>query len=120
MSEHGRHDLKIKRCPSGGFGNNPLWISACPFSTRRRLQTGAAGAQAPARANTAAPTNTARSNRESGLRLEISEDESGQELVYRFVDARTGEVVREWDAGEFGKLREYARAQNIHLLDTKA
>ena len=56
---------------------------------------------------------------ESTLRLEITEGENGEELIYRFIDARTGEVVREWDAGEFGKLRDYARSRNIHLLDTK-
>lgn len=56
---------------------------------------------------------------ETGLRLEVSGDESGGEVVYRFVDAQTGAVVREWDAGEFGKLREYMRARKIHLLDKK-
>lgn len=55
----------------------------------------------------------------AGLRLEISEDEGGNEVIYRFVDAQTGDLVREWDAGEFGKLREYMRAKKIHLLDKK-
>lgn len=56
---------------------------------------------------------------ESSLRLEITEDENGEELVYRFIDARTGTVVREWDAGEFGKLRDYASSRNIHFVDKK-
>ena len=54
-----------------------------------------------------------------GLRLEISQDESGSEVIYRFVDARSGTLVREWDAEEFGKLRDYVRDKKIHLLDKK-
>lgn len=53
------------------------------------------------------------------LRLEISEDSNGAELLYRFVDAKSGAVVREWPAGEFGKLRDYMRDKKIHLLDKK-
>ena len=53
------------------------------------------------------------------LRLEIAEDESGAELVYRFVDAHSGDIIREWNAGEFGKLRDYMRDKKIHLLDKK-
>jgi len=55
----------------------------------------------------------------TNLRLEISQDASGSELIYRFVDAQTGRLVREWDAGEFGKLRDYVRDKRIHLLDKK-
>lgn len=55
----------------------------------------------------------------TGLRLEISQDESGSEVIYRFVDARSGTLVREWDAEEFGKLRDYVRDKKIHLLDKK-
>ena len=55
----------------------------------------------------------------TGLRLEISGDGNGNEVVYRFVDAQTGDLVREWDAGEFGKLRDYLREKKIHLLDKK-
>ena len=55
----------------------------------------------------------------TNLRLEISQDESGSELIYRFVDAQTGRLVREWDAEEFGKLRDYVRDKRIHLLDKK-
>lgn len=53
------------------------------------------------------------------LRLEIGEDSNGSELVYRFVDATSGDIVREWPAGEFGKLRDYMRDKKIHLLDKK-
>lgn len=55
----------------------------------------------------------------SDLRLEIGEDDNGGELVYRFVDAQSGAVVREWAANEFGKLRDYMRDKKIHLLDKK-
>ena len=60
-----------------------------------------------------------RGNSASDLRLEISEDTTGGELVYRFVDAQTGHVVGEWDADQMGKLREYLRAKNIHIFDKK-
>ena len=53
------------------------------------------------------------------LRLEISQDDDGAELIYRFVDAQSGAIVREWPAGEFGKLRDYMRDKKIHLLDKK-
>ena len=53
------------------------------------------------------------------LRLEISQDNDGAELIYRFVDAQSGAIVREWPAGEFGKLRDYMRDKKIHLLDKK-
>ena len=55
----------------------------------------------------------------SGLTLEVSEDGKGQELVYRFLDGRTGEVVGEWSSGELNKLRDYLRARNLHILDKK-
>lgn len=54
-----------------------------------------------------------------GLRLEIAEEADGRELIYRFVDAISGDVVREWPAGEFGKLRDYMRDKKIRLLDKK-
>lgn len=63
------------------------------------------------------PHDDAQDNQD--LRLEIAEDEGGKELVYRFVDAQTGDVVREWNADEFGKLRDYVRHKKIHLLDKK-
>ena len=55
----------------------------------------------------------------NGLTLEVSEDGEGQEIVYRFLDGRTGEVVGEWSSGELGKLRDYLRAKNLHILDKK-
>lgn len=55
----------------------------------------------------------------SALHLQISEDAAGNELVYRFVDTRTGTVVGEWDADQLGKLRDFVRAKNIHIFDKK-
>lgn len=53
------------------------------------------------------------------LRLEVREGGDGKELVYCFVDVQTGQIVRKWSAGEFGKLRDYVRDKKIHLLDKK-
>jgi len=55
----------------------------------------------------------------AGLRLEVSEAGDGKALVYRFVDLLSGEVVREYPADQFGKLRDYLHEKKIHLLDTK-
>lgn len=60
-----------------------------------------------------------RENAPAGLRLQISEDADGNEIVYRFVDAQTGNVVGEWDADQIGKLRDFVRAKNIHIFDKK-
>jgi len=54
---------------------------------------------------------------EADVRVETTHDESGAELTYRFVDTKTGEVIREWPAGEFGKLRDFVCEKHIHLLD---
>ncbi|MBU6445181.1 MAG: hypothetical protein KGR48_14840 [Alphaproteobacteria bacterium] len=59
------------------------------------------------------------SNTKHGLTLEVSEDGEGGEIVYRFRDAGTGQVVGEWKTGELGKLRDYLRAKNLHILDEK-
>lgn len=58
-------------------------------------------------------------NSSADLRLQITEDASGNEVTYRFVDVETGKVVGEWDADQIGKLREFMAAKNIHLFDRK-
>lgn len=56
---------------------------------------------------------------EEAMRLEIAEDPADGELVYRFVDAKSGDVVRQWDSRDLGRLRDYVRTQRIHLIDKK-
>ncbi|MDE2465095.1 MAG: hypothetical protein KGO02_15465 [Alphaproteobacteria bacterium] len=53
------------------------------------------------------------------MRLEVREDPIDGELVYRFIDPKTGEVLREWDSRDLGRLRDYMRKARIHLIDTK-
>ena len=125
-SENGRHDLKHKRHPPCGFGNDPVWRFAChsfPFVSERAVAPVTAAGDTDrhdqdGRSDHEAPREHAQ-DASQDLRLEIAEDESGAELVYRFVDAQSGDIIREWNAGEFGKLRDYMRDKKIHLLDKK-
>jgi hypothetical protein len=54
-----------------------------------------------------------------GMTLEISEDSEGRELIYRFLDPRSGKIVGEWTADQLDKLRDYLREKNLHILDKK-
>lgn len=66
------------------------------------------------------PRRTAQPESHSAdLRLQITEDASGNEVIYRFIDVQTGTVVGEWDANQIGKLRDFMSAKNIHLFDKK-
>ncbi len=81
--------------------------------------TANAGARNPGEDKQDGPGDTPNGDARGGLTLEISEDGGGQQIVYRFLDARTGQVVGEWSTGELDKLREYLQAKNLHILDKK-
>ncbi|MDE3114621.1 MAG: hypothetical protein KGL26_03370 [Pseudomonadota bacterium] len=81
--------------------------------------TANAGARNPGEDKQDGPGDTPNGDARGGLTLEISEDGGSQQIVYRFLDARTGQVVGEWSAGELDKLREYLQAKNLHILDKK-
>lgn len=103
------------------YGSAPASASS-PAATRPVAPVAASGDSTGHERNGEPRQDTPREqNSETALslRLEVAEDGSGSERIYRFVDAASGEVVREWPAGEFGKLRDYMLDKKIHLLDKK-
>ncbi len=83
-------------------------------------EMGGTGHREPGEHNEQNPHREAAAQAEgSGLRLEVNEAEDGQALVYRFVDLQSGDVVREYAADEFGRMRDYLRDKKIRLLDKK-
>jgi len=108
----------IRAAGASRYGASP---ASSPTAEKRAIAPVAPTGAATRRDQDGSGEGSSRDPRQDGqdLRLEIAEDEGGKELVYRFVDALTGDVVREWDAGQFGRLRDYMRDKKIHLLDKK-
>ncbi len=56
----------------------------------------------------------------SDVRLEISQNKSINSFVYKLIDKKSGEVVRQWPTEQMVKMREYIAEQQIQLVDEKA
>lgn len=54
------------------------------------------------------------------LRLEISRIKSGNGFIYKMVDKKTGEVIRQWPTEQMIKMREYIAEHQIQFVDEKA
>jgi len=54
------------------------------------------------------------------VRLEISQVKSGNGFVYKMVDKKTGEVIRQWPTEQMIKMREYIAEHQIQFVDEKA
>jgi hypothetical protein len=54
------------------------------------------------------------------VQLEISKLDHLNTFVYKLIDKKTGEIVRQWPTEEMVKMREYFAEQQIQLVDQKA
>lgn len=54
------------------------------------------------------------------VRLEISQVKSVNGFVYKLVDTKTGDIVRQWPTEQMIQMREYIFEHQIQLVDKKA
>lgn len=54
------------------------------------------------------------------LGLEITKLKHLNAFVYKLIDKKTGEVVRQWPTQQMVEMKEYIAEQQIQLLDEKA
>lgn len=66
----------------------------------------------------AAVEKLVKKNLPSNSKVQITHDKSTGTFVYRSVDAKTGEVIRQWPSDEILRLRESVRELEGMLLDT--
>jgi hypothetical protein len=52
-----------------------------------------------------------------GLRLEIAPDPETGGFVYKFFDAKTGALIRQWSSEQMSELQKYAREKQLTLFD---
>jgi uncharacterized FlaG/YvyC family protein len=56
----------------------------------------------------------------SDVRLEITQNKSITGFIYKLIDKKSGDVVRQWPTEQMVKMREYLAEQQIQLVDEKA
>ena len=56
----------------------------------------------------------------SDVRLEIIENKSIDSFIYKLIDKKSGEVIRQWPTEQMISMREYFAKQLAHLVDEKA
>jgi uncharacterized FlaG/YvyC family protein len=54
------------------------------------------------------------------VRLEITKLKHTTGYVYKLIDKKSGEVVRQWPTEQMVKMREYLAEQQLQLVDEKA
>ncbi|HTN40287.1 MAG TPA: flagellar protein FlaG [Asticcacaulis sp.] len=54
------------------------------------------------------------------VRLEISQVKSVNGFIYKLVDTKTGDIVRQWPTEQMIQMREYIFEHQIQLVDEKA
>lgn len=107
----------IRQVGSSRYGASPASSPSDKRAVAPISETTGAGRHDHDGSEQDAPDDTVLDDRD--LRLEVDTDDAGNHLVYRFVDAHTGTVIRQWDANELAKLRDYMCEKKIHILDRK-
>ncbi|HEY4125458.1 MAG TPA: flagellar protein FlaG, partial [Rhizomicrobium sp.] len=69
---------------------------------------------------TTAPDAVAAAGMASDVRLEITQNKSITGFIYKLIDKKSGDVVRQWPTEQMVKMREYLAEQQIQLVDEKA
>ncbi|HVZ70038.1 MAG TPA: flagellar protein FlaG [Rhizomicrobium sp.] len=56
----------------------------------------------------------------SDVRLEITKLKDISGFVYKLIDKKSGDVIRQWPTEQMIEMRQYFAKQNIQLVDEKA
>ncbi len=73
----------------------------------------------PSHQQTVTPDAVSPPGMASDVRLEITQNKAIDSFVYKLIDKKSGEVVRQWPTEQMVKMREYIAEQQIQLVDEK-
>ncbi|HVT25040.1 MAG TPA: flagellar protein FlaG [Rhizomicrobium sp.] len=90
----------------------------------KRHQNSSSASSAPAKSahlsQNSSSDAVAQSGTSSDVRLEVTKIKNVSGYVYKLIDKKSGEVVRQWPTEQIIKMREYLAEQQIQLVDEKA
>jgi hypothetical protein len=70
--------------------------------------------------NASKPQDASSLDRAPDVRLEITKLKHLNAFVYKLIDKKSGEVVRQWPTQQMVEMKEYLVKQQIQLLDEQA